>query len=259
MIDKNLFERKLRAAIQKHLDADTKHSKSGTLGQITKLINAAVAVEKTLAVEAIETIKSVLAEFEGLPDRLTLRFQKGSLYQGEHTRGGGLVFGWYSENQIEALPLPVIFDDIILPDGGNRKYIRVVSGEMRSHGFLPAVDLPFYGSYVYTYPTDENFFELLKAGWASPCPIQWSWLDRPSWVNLEGYVVERSIIPYGFWVAWKWWPDCWQWYIEKRPELFDDAEFWHKEPTRYEPPAGDRYAAVLGSASKNREVFHLDD
>ncbi|MEG4010494.1 hypothetical protein QUA41_31295 [Microcoleus sp. Pol11C1] len=259
MTDKNLLERKLRAAIQKYLDADTKHSKSGSLGQVTKLINAAVADQRILGVETIEVIKTVIAEFGELPDKVQLRFQKGSLYEGEHPRGGGLVFGWYCETQIEAEPIPVILESLPLSDETQQKYIKVISGDMRQWGFLPAVDLPFDGCYVEVSPCDDYFTEILKAGWAPPCSIQWSWFDRPSWANMEGYVVERSIIPYGFWQAWKWWPGCWQWYFQKRPELFEDAEFWHKEPTRYDPPAGDLYAAVLGSASKNREVFHLDD
>lgn len=255
MLDRKLFEKKLRAAIQKYLDAETKNSKSSALGQITKLINAAIAIEKNVT---INQITKAIADFEGLPDKLRLRFQKGSLYEGEHSRGGALVFGWYCEDQIEALPLPVIFDDLILPDKTHQRYLKVISGEMRTEGFLPPVDLPFTDCYVNVDPYDPAFLEILKAGWASPCPLQWSWFDRPHWANIEGYVVERSIIPYGFWQAWKWWPGCWQWYFNKKPELFGDADFWPIAPTRHEPPAGDHTAAVLGTASKHREIFYLD-
>lgn len=40
-----MFDKKLKTAIQKYLDADTKNSKSGAKGAITKLINAASAME----------------------------------------------------------------------------------------------------------------------------------------------------------------------------------------------------------------------
>lgn len=213
-----MFQLKLKSAIQKYLDADTKPSKSGAKGAITRLINAAPAPD-------LMSIPYVLQQFEELPDWLELRFQKGSLYQ-----EGDRVFGWYKADQIEAVDLPVVLDVFSYDDGiRNRvvKYIRVVDKDM---GFVPAVELPLRETRVEIsvsgYDFDYPFLTMWEYGWAPPCDIQWSWFERPHWSDLEGYVVERSIIPYGFWKAWKWWPDCWRWYYEKRPKLFEDAEWW---------------------------------
>lgn len=243
-----MFDKKLKAAIQKYLDADTKNSKSGTKGAITKLINAASATD-------IMLIPKILQEFQELPSWLKLRFKKGSLYQ-----EGDRVFGWYEVNQVQAIELPVFLDIFSYDDGvDNRvvKYIRVISEEMN---FAPAIDLPFRDGRVDIPSDDDNFWELLEHGWASPCDLQWSWLERSRYSDKEGYVVERSIISHGFWQAWKWWPDCWHWYYVKRPELFEDADFWGPPMplARHEPP-DNPYAAVLGGANKERfQVFFLD-
>ena len=242
-----MFDKKLKAAIQKYLDADTKNSKSGTKGAITKLINAASATDVML-------IPEILQEFQELPSWLKLRFKKGSLYQ-----EGDRVFGWYKEDQVQAVELPVVLDLFSYDDGVNNcivRYIRVISEEMN---FAPAVDLPFNGCRVDVQPDDDNFWELLECGWASPCDLQWSWFERPRWSEKEGYVVERSIISHGFWQAWKWWPDCWHWYYGKRPELFEDADLWGL--LQAEPP-NDRYAVVLGGSNKQYfkdRMFFLDD
>lgn len=244
-----MFDKKLKAAIQKYLDADTKNSKSGTKGAITKLINAASATDVML-------IPGILQEFQGLPIWLHLRFKKGSLYQ-----EGDRVFGWCRDDQIQAVELPVYLDIFSYDDGNeNRivKYIRVgASGE---EGFAAPVPLPFDGCRVSVKPGDPNFLKLLEYGWASPCDLQWSWFGRPRLSALEGYVVERSIIPHGFWQAWKWWPDCWRWYYAKRPELFKDAELWGLGSIQAEP-LNDPYAVVLGGSNKQYfkdRMFFLD-
>ena len=41
-------------------------------------------------------------------------------------------------------------------------------------------------------------------------------------------------------------------------EVIEDFKILLTDPPRHEPPAGDRTAAVLGHASKDREVFYLD-
>lgn len=245
-----MFEKKLKTAIQKYLDADTKNSKSGTKGAITKLINAASATDVML-------IPGILQEFQELPSWLKLRFEKGSLYQ-----EGDRVFGWCRDDQIQAVELPVYLGTFSYDDGNeNRivKYIRVrASGE---EGFAAPISIPFDGCRVSVKPGDPNFLKLLEYGWASPCDLQWSWFERPCWSALEGYVVERSIIPHGFWHAWKWWPGCWEWYYSHRPELFfEDTALWG-DLLPVEPP-NNPYAAVLGGANKqyfNDRMFFLDD
>ncbi|WP_293335885.1 hypothetical protein [Microcoleus sp. CAWBG58] len=238
----------MRAAIQKYLDPNTSRpSRSAAKGIITRLVNAASATDVVL-------ISEILKEFDKLPDWLKLRFQKGSLYE-----EGDRVFGWCSDDQIQAVPLPVVFDYYRdKSDGRSVEYIRVVASD--NVNFAPPVALPFDGCRVNVESDDPNFLKLLEHGWASPCDLQWSWFERSRFSDLEGYVVERSIIPYGFWQAWKWWPECWRWYLKKRPELFEEAEWWKKDPVYYEPP-GDLYAAVLGGENKaffESRKFYID-
>lgn len=242
-----MFEQKLKLAIQKYLDAVTKASRSGAKGAITRLVNNADLAESIL-------IPKILEEFDGLPNWLKLRFQKGSLYQ-----EGDRVFGWCTDDQIQAVSLPVILDCCNEPDGRSYRYIRVVASD--EEGFAAPVRLPFDGCRVSVKSDDPNFLELLQHGWASPCNLQWSWFERSRWSDLDGYVVERSIIPHGFWHAWKWWPDCWEWYYSHRPELFEDAALWGDLLPPVEPP-NNPYAAVLGGANKQYfkdRMFFLDD
>lgn len=251
-----MFDKKLRVAVQKYLDADTKPSKSGAKGAITKLINAASPVD-------IMLIPGILQEFQELPQWLKLRFKKGSLYE-----EGDRVFGWYEDSQIQAVELPVSLEVFQYDDGENDRVVKYIKVAAEMMGFAPAIDLPFNGLRVEVpvapgFDFDYTFLTMWKHGWASPCSLQWSWFERPIWSELEGYVVERSIIPYGFWKAWKWWPDCWRWYYEKRPELFEDANWLGAElpPVRHSPP-NNPYAAVLGNANKDRhlkQMFFLDD
>jgi hypothetical protein len=157
-------------------------------------------------------------------------FQKGLLYQ-----EGDRVFGWYRSDQSQAVELPIILDSFSYDDGIDVhyvKYIKVVEQEM---GFCPAVSLPYKTNHLgkeliveILIDGDSDFLELWEYGFASPCPLQWNWFSpgRDRWDDRQGYIVERSIIRHGFWEAWKWWPGCWTWYYEKRPELFEDAEWW---------------------------------
>jgi hypothetical protein len=213
---------------------------------IMRLLNDASATDLML-------IPGILKEFEKLPAWLKLRFQKGSLYQDEDR-----VFGWYKDDQVQAVELPCRLNTFSYNNGEFQyvKYLTVVREKM---GFAPAIDLPFDGVCVKVpvapgYDFDDTFLTMWEHGWASPCEIQWSWSD------LDGYVVERSIIPHGFWKAWEWYPDCWRDYYDKRPELFDDAEWWGSPPPmpiRHKPP-NDPYAAVLGTNKHDVEIFFLD-
>lgn len=248
-----MFERKLKAAIQKYLDADTKNSKSGTKGAIAKLINAASATD-------IMLIPEILQGFQGLPSWLELRFKKGSLY-----REGDRVFGWYKVDQVQAVELPVALDVFRYDDGINFDAVlyttMTVIQQYEERGFFLAINLPFDGCRVDVPPDDDNFWELHKHGWASPCGLQWNWFERSRYSEKEGYVVERSIISHGFWKAWRWWPGCWHWYYANRPELFEDAELWGLGSIQAEP-LNDPYAVVLGGSNKQYfkdRMFFLDD
>ncbi|MEZ2250235.1 hypothetical protein [Microcoleus sp.] len=223
---------KLKSAIQNYLDADTESSKGRVKRVITELISAASATDAIL-------IPEILQEFEELPNWLKLRFQKGSLYE-----EGNEVFGWHENSQVQAVSLPVRLDIFSYDDGEDLvvvKYLNVTHEEM---GFAPAIDLPFvdlpFGGIrvvvpVSEYNFDDTFLTMCGYGWASPCSLQWSYFERSDRSDLEGYVVERSIISHGFWKAWDWWPDCWRWYYDKYPDLFEDAEWWGP-PVRHESP-----------------------
>lgn len=79
--------------------------------------------------------------------------------------------------------------------------------------------MPLAGSdRVVSVPQQQSFF-YAKYGWANACPLQW-------YRDEEGYKVDRSIIPHGFWQAWKWWEGAWHWYIRNRPELFENFDCW---------------------------------
>lgn len=242
-----MFDKKLKAAIQKYLDADTKNSKSGTKGAITKLINAASATDVML-------IPGILQEFQGLPIWLDLRFKKGSLYQ-----EGDRVFGWYKEGQVQAEPLPLRLYYQRFEDD---RYCEVLdcAEEWETEGFSEAVPIPlsYWLDREVKVPVEQLRF-YCEHGYASPCKLQWERKINRSQPEEDGYYVTRSIIPHGFWQAWKWWPDCWYWYYSKRPELFEDANLWGS--LQAEPP-NDPYAAVLGGSNKQYfkdRIFFLDD
>ncbi|MEG4302200.1 hypothetical protein [Microcoleus sp. D3_18a_C4] len=115
---------------------------------------------------------------------------------------------------------------------------------------MEAVKLPYCHSREVSVPYSQTFF-YAKYKFANACPLQW-------YRDAEGYKVERSIIPHGFWQAWKWWDGAWQWYIEKRPELFEDFDCWDdpQPNSRIEPGS-----AVLGGKNKDfweSQKFYLE-
>jgi hypothetical protein len=242
-----MFEQKLKSAIQKYLDGDTKLSKSGAKGAITRLVNKAALAELIL-------IPQILEEFDGLPNWLKLRFQKGSLYQ-----EGDRVFGWYYADQVQAEPLPL---KLCHQQFENYRYCEVLdcAEEWEIKGFAGAVPLPLTWSDREVEVPVEELRLYCEHGYASPCKLQWERKIGCSHPGDDGYYVTRSIIPYGFWQSWKWWPDAWAWYYEHRPELFEDEVFWRAKewPVRHSP-SDNPYAAVLGTASRSRPTFFLDD
>lgn len=199
-----MFEEKLRKAIQQYLDAQPAN-KSARKGAITKLINSSPDVTR-------DAIQKVIAQFEDLPKEIKNRFTPNSLY-----REGSLVFGWFRENQMQAEAIPVD----IAPYGLDREgYLEVLADR---DGFVPSIPLPLRGGCTVDVPPQKAFL-YAKYGWANACPIQWH-------RDAEAYTVDRSIIPHGFWQAWKWWEGAWYWYLERRPELFEDVGGLWREKT----------------------------
>jgi hypothetical protein len=260
------MKQKLRQAIEKYLNPDSKQAKSALKGAITKIVNAIPISDTSL-------IREVLQEFSDLPNWLRLRFEKGSLYE-----ENGRVFGWYTGSQLQAQPLPVKLDSFSHHDETTDKlrivkYILVIGA---GEGFYPAVPMPIKNTFASNLPKgiyidvpiDDtlNFLEMWKHGWASPCPIQWSWgkrqiwSDYEGWIPQDGYMVDRSIIAHGFWVAWKWWPGCHLWYLNKRPELFEESEWWGlPQPNCAKLESG---SMVLGGQNREfweRNKFYIED
>lgn len=229
-----MFEENFKAAIQKYLDAEP-HKKSAFKGVITRLINSLPDV-------TFDKIQKVIAEFKDLPEEIAQRFTEGSLYE-----SNGLVYGWTRKNQFQAEPIPVYMSWA----KENGRYIKVLKDRL-DEGFAEAVPLPLLDKFVKVPWQKTDIYA--RHGWANPCKLQWYWEEG------ENYAVSRSIIPHGFWQAWKWWDGARNWYLDHRPELFEDAELWgEKPPVYHEPP--NPYSAVLGGKNKDfweQSKFYID-
>jgi hypothetical protein len=225
-----MFKASFRRAINLYLNNTSSRGASRAKAKITKVVNDSAEVN------TLEQVHEVLAEFNELPEWIKNRFTRGSLY-----KEGTSMFGWYRENQVQAevLPVTTIFDSFNREEG----YLRVVASR---DGFEVPVDMPLAGgSCVVSVPYEQSFF-FAKYGWANAWPLQW-------YRDEEKYEVDRSIIPYGFWRAWKWWEGAWHWYLRNRPELFEDFECWGEPEQRLQAPKSDD--VVLGGKKENKEFW----
>jgi hypothetical protein len=239
-----IFQKTLavETAIAEYLDCHGSNRKLGAAkGKITKL--ASELASEIGAVAARERILKFLKQLEVHSDRLDLlkkRFTPGSFYE-----EGNRLFGWWDlEKQSQAEALPLYTE---MQWGGHKSYI--ISGsspEWKDRGFDVASRLPvefFRAGLEVKFDVKQSAF-WLEYGYALPCTLQW---HRTVWEdNKPALLVHRSIISAGFCQAWKWWDGAKWWYLEKRPELFADLDWWGEVvPQRFEPE-GDPYAAVLG-------------
>ncbi len=169
---------------------------------------------------------------------------------------GDTVLGWLDQNQVQAEPMPLKAWYQWLPE---ERYWEVLDWWEESTGFAVAEDLPLYWhTSVVTVPT-EKLRSFCEHGFASPCAIQWERRCNQYDPLENGLYVTRTIVPHGFWKAWKWWPEAWIWYYEHRPELFEEEDVWGKR-VRCEP--FNPYAAVFSpsnSESLRARLFHIDD
>ena len=198
---------------------------------------------------------------------------------------GDTVLGWYSKYQLQAEALPLKLSHqrhdeerecVVLnwgsvwegrgfacPEDLPCNYSSRLEAEYSSYwekrNYLPD-DLPSVGvDWEVKIPVNKLIF-FAKLGYASACKIQWERVEHPYETDIDGYYVRRSIIPHGFWCAWKWWEGARDWYYEYRPELFEDDEIWgDPEPIWHAPP--DSTSAILGG--KNRKLgedlrFYID-
>lgn len=212
--------------------------------RVTRLVNDLAqefgpATARELALACVQS-----APEASVPDRvslLTQRFTVGSLYVDNQT-----VFGWYepqSQAQAEALPLYYTGESYEVSFSMTTKESKL----WQQRGFHLAEDLPVvrhgFSRCLEVVSPIKRALHFLEYGYALPCQLQW-------YRDEDGFHVSRSIISAGFWCAWKWWSDAKYWYLEKRPELFADMDWWGEEipavRQRFEPE-DDPYAAVLGS------------
>lgn len=233
---------KLKTLIEKYLAADTIRKSAAAKGQITKLVSENSIQTSPAAARAEALLIAQQYEIDWLIWRLTF----GSLY-----KEGDRVMGWWDESHCQAQELPLV------RNGGQWSvsfYRRSQEKAMwESRGFFEAQPFPV----VRREGRNEQFWEVrfdvktslfwLEYGYALPCELQYRW-------DFEGLTVTRSIISQGFWQAWKWWDGALYWYLEKRPELFADMDWWGEEgeAPRFEPPE-DSFAVVLGV--QGREVW----
>jgi hypothetical protein len=232
----------VETAIAEYIDLQGGNRKLGAAkGKVTKLANELAFEIGVIA--ARERILKFLKQIEIHSERLDLlkkRFTPRTFYI-EQER----IFGWWDINdQFQAEPLPIYSETNW--DNSNAYIVAPCAGEWNSRGFDVAQPLPvkFHsGGLEVSFPVKQSLF-WLEHGYALPCELQWR---RGEWP--EGGTclwVDRSIIQFGFWQAWKWWDTAKWWYLDKRPELFADMDWWGEPPApqRFEPD--DPYAAVLG-------------
>jgi hypothetical protein len=210
---------------------------SSAKGNLTRFVNSLEGI----SVKEFRSVVSGVLSGVGTEEtsRLTLlkhRFIPGSPYE-----EGNRVFGWWHDEQLQAEELPLYYR------GGTMGYSVSFHGRdgalWRRRGFeLPShYPLEFGEGEIWVRFDFKSALFFASLGFANPCSLQWYWNET------DGLVVSRSIISEGFWQAWKWWEGASWWYLEKRPELFADIDWWGEElPQRFEPPEDNPYAAVLG-------------
>lgn len=226
--------------IERYNAADTKGKRTAAKSAFTRWLKKQVAEIGILALR--QELKAV-----ELPKELKERLVPGSLYQ-----KGDRVFGWYSsDEQVQAEHLPLIrYRDNQWKASWKVSFFGFQDRHLwEERGFGLAEALPLVegyrpGRYVQIDHCKTLFF--LDLGYAVPCALPWT-RDEAC------LTVTRSIISAGWWQAWKWWEGCQWWYLEKRPELFADLDWWgnysFEEQTRHEPQ-NNPYAAVLGGSNK---------
>lgn len=244
---------KLRDAIRQYLSLAASSRKiAAAKGRITKLVNE--SADELGAEKARELARTVLALViaEDQPtsidrvEQLKNRFDPKSFYL-----EGDRVFGWVDpQEQAQAVELPLYYND-----DAHYYYVSFYRRQEQYPfwsimGFEAAEDLPTRRrgeELEVSFDVKRSAF-WLQYGYALPCQLPWhrGRFDRND--PDECLWVSRSIIPAGWWCAWKWWEGCQWWYYERHPEWFVDMDWWgtyEPTPSRYEP-IDDPYALVLG-------------
>lgn len=237
--------KKMLEAILAYLSENGSNRKiAAAKGRITKFANElASEIGAAAAREKILKLLEDVTEESSRWDLLKNRFTPGSLYT-----EGDRVFGWWDTSaQVQAEELPLYGSGATYSVSFYRRDNE--AWLWRQRGFELAEDLPTVrrgNELVVQFNVKRSLF-WLKYGYALPCDLPW----HRGRFDGDGNClwVDRSIISAGWWQAWKWWDGAKWWYLEKRPELFADMDWWgdwEEKPVFYSPP-DDPYAAVLGT------------
>jgi hypothetical protein len=277
------YQEKFRSAIDKIVAGQ--YSESVGKAQLTKIVEAwqdtcnpaaiKMAIEDILRSLNIPSTSWIYKIYVCVPGYYWL--------DSSYHKYGDTVLGWYSEYQVkaEALPLKLYRNNPVFDDGDAPMFEVLDWGATwEGRGFYPAQKLPYYWGKLQKFDYGDNprywlkkgylldddipllgvdlkvsvpveeFSVFATLGYASPCQIQWS-REFGNHLGISGLYVKRSIIPHGFWCAWKWWEGAALWYFDHRPELFEDCEIWGLgHHVHYAPP--EPYAAVLGGSEEYR-------
>jgi len=140
---------------------------------------------------------------------------------------------WRARGFAKAIPLPLVYRE-----AERASYVCVASGDWRnlaSHGYAEAMPLQWRRQ------IEEPSWFYRQSDYDQPPEYASSREDRP------GLYVERSLIGFGFWKAYKWWRGCRDWYFIHHPEWFCDDPIWGSEIVEavFGPPG----AAVISPSS----------
>jgi len=243
-------------AIKKQLEKYVKKPTPARKGKITIAINALELKCKYPPKLVIEAISGLIEDFEEPGETMFLLRHWSDRLQGAPIipSTSQSVYGkWYSDQVLaEALPLDPVSGDFF--NHGKRGFkvdldvrTKECSLDWERRGFAEAEPLPVsrdYGCQAWCVEILKNKREMIQYGFAESSPLQWrrqierpAWMERqsnqdrpPEYRNTEedrpGFYVERSILAFGFWKAYRWWAGCRDWYYDKHPDWFWDDPVW---------------------------------
>ena len=227
----------------------TEYLKNPTASRRSRISRSVSAIEKEGKRQTEENVRFFLELIKDLTqtpeDKILLtywvnRLHGGFLHIREYDR---VVCGKWYDSQILSAPLPLRNN----PVNGFEVDLSVLGRKHRekwsARGFHAAVPLPLTQStcaslnyLIVRVPPSCTWRDLAKHGYAAPVELQWErqtvephWTQRsqqpPPGLDREdrpGLYVTRSIIEFGFWKSYQWWPGCELYFYRHHPEWFRD-------------------------------------
>jgi hypothetical protein len=203
-----MFKRAFRQAVRKYLNTKSPTEADCAKVEIEKLVNS------TTESDARETIQEILTEFGILTEWLENHFTPGSLFASRQA-----VYGWHRPDQLQAELLPLALSRTYAK--GFMRKIKVIANR---DGFRVAEALPFVDGFPVEI-TEGKTHLFARHGWATAVPLQWHWAA-------DGYIVDRSVIGWGFCRAWKWWPGAADYYAKTPPSQMQECLDFTGAPAR---------------------------